>query len=155
MPEIKNRCTKVHGMSPMDAAIAKLTPSNQESLHVRGLKCAKTCCDSQIHPLKSRITAVPSCRQVEWPACSKSCRYDAASDSNYRRLKEQFAHSLRSFAGSLPARRGGPCKTVVYQGVARLGEPLFRFGGAGFVKASFQRPGPQNEISIAFAMLTP
>ena len=56
---------------------------------------------------------------------------------------------------SLPARRGGPCKTVVYQGVARLGEPLFRFWGAGLVKASFQRPGPQNEISIALAMLTP
>ena len=69
--------------------------------------------------------------------------------------RSEFAQSLRSFAGSLPARRGGPCKTVVYQGVARLGEPLFRFGGAGLVKASFQRPGPQNETSIAFAMLTP
>ena len=32
-PEIGNRCTEVHGMSPMAAAIAKLTPSNQESLH--------------------------------------------------------------------------------------------------------------------------
>ena len=29
------------------------------------------------------------------------------------------------------------------------------FCGPGLVKASFQRPGPQNEISIAFAMLTP
>ena len=29
------------------------------------------------------------------------------------------------------------------------------FWGSGLVKASFQRPGPQNEISIAFAMLTP
>ena len=30
--EIGNHCTEVPGMSPMDAAIAKLTPSNQESL---------------------------------------------------------------------------------------------------------------------------
>ena len=29
------------------------------------------------------------------------------------------------------------------------------FCGSGLVKASFRRPGPQNEISIAFAMLTP
>ena len=29
------------------------------------------------------------------------------------------------------------------------------FWGSGLVKASFQRPAPQNEISIAFAMLTP
>ena len=66
-----------------------------------------------------------------------------------------FAQSLRSFAGSLAARRGGPCKDGIYQGVARPGGPLFRFVGSGLVKASFRRPGPQNEISIACAMLTP
>ena len=72
-----------------------------------------------------------------------------------RGARSEFAQSLRSFAGSLSARRGGPCKTVVYQGVARLGEPLLRFVDPGLLKASFQRPGPQNETSIAFAMLTP
>ena len=41
--------------------------------------------------LKSRINAAPSCQQVEWPACSRRCRYGAASDSNFRRRKvEQF-----------------------------------------------------------------
>ena len=56
-PEIKNHCSYGTVSWQSLAAILKLTPSNQESLHVRGLKCAKTCCDSQIHPLKSRITA--------------------------------------------------------------------------------------------------
>ena len=86
---------------------------------------------------------------------AQSLRSFAGSLPARRGARSEFAQSLRSFAGSLSARRGGPCKTVVYQGVARLGEPLFRFGGAGLVKASFQRPGPQNETSIAFAMLTP
>ncbi len=41
--------------------------------------------------LKSRIDVAPSCQQVEWPACSRRCRYGAASDSNFRRRKvEQF-----------------------------------------------------------------
>ena len=41
--------------------------------------------------LKSRIDAALSCRQVEWPACNGRCRYDAASDSNFRSRKvEQF-----------------------------------------------------------------
>ena len=40
--------------------------------------------------LKSRITAVPSCRQVEWPACSSRSRIDAVSDSNFRCLKEEW-----------------------------------------------------------------
>ncbi len=35
--------------------------------------------------LKSRIDAALSCRQVERPAYSSLCRYDAASDSNFRR----------------------------------------------------------------------
>ena len=39
------------------AVIPKLTPSNQESLHTGGRFLAKTCSDSQIDPLKSRITA--------------------------------------------------------------------------------------------------
>ena len=69
--------------------------------------------------LKSGITAVLSCRRVEWPACGRSlplryrvrfkfsspqsrtvppaesrCRYDAASDSNFRsRIKERPACS--------------------------------------------------------------
>ena len=39
------------------AAIPKFTPSNQESLQHKGQNAGKTCSDSQIHPLKSRITA--------------------------------------------------------------------------------------------------
>ena len=64
--------------------------------------------------------------------------------------------AVASLLCRLPSRSPrGPCKTVVHQGVARLGEPLLRFVDPGLVKASFRRPGPQNETSIAFAMLTP
>ena len=68
-----------------------------------------------------------------------------------RNLRSRFAPLQAPF----PLAAGALAKLWRHQGVARLGEPLFRFGGAGLVKASFQRPGPQNEISIAFAMLTP
>ena len=39
------------------AAIPKFTPRNQESLHAKGRKRANPCSDSQVYPLKSRITA--------------------------------------------------------------------------------------------------
>ena len=56
-PEIKNRCT-MEGVSRQNpAVILKFTPSNQESLHAGGRFQAKTCSDSQVHPIKSRITA--------------------------------------------------------------------------------------------------
>ena len=60
-PEIKNRCSNeaVSGQNP--AVIPKFTPSNQESLHAKRRKLGKTCSDSQIDPLKSRIDA------REWP----------------------------------------------------------------------------------------
>ena len=56
-PQIKNHCRTeaVSGQKP--AVIPKFTPSNQESLHAGGRFRAKTCSDSQVHPLKSRITA--------------------------------------------------------------------------------------------------
>ena len=57
--EIKNHCTLEGVSGGKLAAIAKFTPSNQESLHAGGRFQAKPCSDSQIHPLKSRITAVP------------------------------------------------------------------------------------------------
>ena len=76
-----------------------------------------------------------------------------------RSLPEERDRNLRSRFAPLqapfPLAAGALAKLWRHQGVAPLGEPLFRFGGAGLVKASFQRPGPQNEISIAFAMLTP
>ena len=45
--EIGNRCTEVAGMYPIAAAIAKLTPSNQESLHVSGRNVPHGCSDCQ------------------------------------------------------------------------------------------------------------
>ena len=60
-PEIKNHCTLEDVSGQNHAAIPKFTPSNQESLHAKGRKLGKTCSDSQINPLKSRIDA------REWP----------------------------------------------------------------------------------------
>ena len=57
-PEIKNHCAREAVSWQKPAVIAKFTPSNQESLHARGPFQAKPCSDSQINPLKSRITAV-------------------------------------------------------------------------------------------------
>ena len=56
-PEIKNRCSRgaISGQKP--AAIHKLTPSNQESLQTQSHFRAIPCSDSQVYPLKSRITA--------------------------------------------------------------------------------------------------
>ena len=68
-----------------------------------------------------------------------------------RNLRSRFAPLQAPF----PLAAGALAKLWRHQGVARLGEPLFRFGGPGLVKASFRRPGPQNAISIALAMLTP
>ena len=56
-PEIKNHCTLEDVSGQNHAAIPKFTPSNQESLHAKGRKRGKTCSDSQIDPLKSRIDA--------------------------------------------------------------------------------------------------
>ena len=47
-PEIKNHCTLEGVSRQKPAAIPKLTPSNQESLHARGRFQAKTCSDSQV-----------------------------------------------------------------------------------------------------------
>ena len=56
-PEIKNRCSAeaISGQNP--AVILKFTPRNQESLQHQRCSRAKTCSDSQVYPLKSRITA--------------------------------------------------------------------------------------------------
>ena len=55
--EIKNRCTLEALSRQNPAAIAKFTPSNQESQRTGGRFQAKPCSDSQIDPLKLRITA--------------------------------------------------------------------------------------------------
>ena len=76
-----------------------------------------------------------------------------------RSLPEERDRNLRSrFAplqAPVPLAAGALAKLWCHQGVARLGEPLLRFVDPGLLKASFRRPGPQNAISIAFAMLTP
>ena len=46
--EIGNRCTEVPEMCPMAAAIVKLTPSNQESLHGSPRIDPRGCIDSQV-----------------------------------------------------------------------------------------------------------
>ena len=56
-PEIKNHCAPRVKSQENPAAILKLAPSNQESLHAGGRFQAKPCSDSQIDPLKSRTTA--------------------------------------------------------------------------------------------------
>ena len=56
-PEIRNRCTDYSGFGLFAAAIVKLTPSNQESLHGSPRNVPHCCSDCQIDPLKSRITA--------------------------------------------------------------------------------------------------
>ena len=75
-----------------------------------------------------------------------------------RSLPEERDRDLRSRFAPLqapfPLAAGALAKLWRHQGVARLGEPLFRFGGAGLVTASFRRPGTQNAISIDFALLT-
>ena len=45
--EIVNRCTEVPGMNPIVAAIVKLTPSNQESLHGSPRNVLHVCSDCQ------------------------------------------------------------------------------------------------------------
>ena len=59
---------------------------------------------------------------------------------------ERHYHSAASIL-HFRARLANRCK--VFHVYALL------FWGSGLVKASFRRPGTQNEISIAFAMLTP
>ena len=56
-PEIKNHCAPRVKSQENPAAILKLAPSNQESLHAGGRFRANTCGDSQVYPMKSRITA--------------------------------------------------------------------------------------------------
>ena len=73
------------------------------------------------------------------------------SEGRDRNLRSRFAPLQAPF----PLAAGALAKLWRHQGVARLGEPLFRFVGPGLVKASFRRPGPQNGVSIALAMLTP
>ena len=75
-------------MRPIAAAIVKLTPSNQESL-----QCIVPA--SITARLRSRCrngdASDSNYRRLkeEWPACSKSCRHAAASDSNFRRRKTE------------------------------------------------------------------
>ena len=52
--------------------------------------------------LKSGITAVPSCRQVEWPACHGRSRYDAASDSIFLRRKVERFRLQEVFTATMP-----------------------------------------------------
>ena len=129
-------------------------------------------------PLRQRSDASDSilrCREREWfrlqnVTTTRLHRFlilglDLGIDARFHPETSSIVHRFlisgpdlgvdASFAGFLAARRGGPCKDGIYQGVARPVGPLFRFVGSGLVKASFRRPGPQNEISIAFAMLTP
>ena len=47
-PKIKNHCSDEAVSGQSLAAIPKLTPSNQESMHERGLKQGKPCIDSQV-----------------------------------------------------------------------------------------------------------
>ena len=67
-PEIKNHCSQKDKAWAIPAAILKLTPSNQESLHAGGCKQAKPCSDSQVYPLKSRIDARSSPSPAHHPA---------------------------------------------------------------------------------------
>ena len=88
-PEIKNRCTH-EGINRQNlAAIPKLTPSNQESLHAGGRFRAKTCSDSQVDPLKSRITAEPRSfpgkTRQRFPSLGPKSRIDAVASQFWRR----------------------------------------------------------------------
>ena len=47
-PEIKNHCIARAILEGFPAAIPKLTPSNQESMHARGRKRGNPCIDSQV-----------------------------------------------------------------------------------------------------------
>ena len=57
--EIQNHCRHKAFSGQFFAAIPKFTHSNQESLQKRGRFRAIPCSDSQIYPMKSRITAAP------------------------------------------------------------------------------------------------
>ena len=60
-PEIKNHCSQKDKAWAIPAAILKLTPSNQESLHAGACKQAKPCSDSQVYPpkIKNRCKKQP------------------------------------------------------------------------------------------------
>ena len=94
------------------AAIVKLTPSNQESLHESAWNEPRSCSDCQIDPpeIKNHCTKVHGMNHIvaaiaksgpeiknhcstivaaakNGPPAEGRCRYDAASDSNFRRRK--------------------------------------------------------------------
>ena len=56
-PEIRNHCTQEGQSRAISAAIPKFTPSIQESLQRQSQNAGNLCSDSQVYPLKSRITA--------------------------------------------------------------------------------------------------
>ena len=62
-----------------------------------------------------------------------------------------ISHASRAF--SLPARRGGPCKALLSRSYAAR-RPLFRFRPLPY-RSKLLTALAENEISIAFAMLTP
>ena len=89
-PEIKNHCSRGAVSWRNLAVILKLTPSNQESLQLWDCFWAIPCSDSQIDPMKSRITAAfglfPRKSMHRFPSLGLKSRITACSRPSSARV---------------------------------------------------------------------
>ena len=89
-PEIKNHCSRGAVSWRNLAVILKLTPSNQESLQLWDCFWVIPCSDSQIDPMKSRITAAfglfPRKSMHRFPSLGLKLRIDACSRPSSARV---------------------------------------------------------------------
>ena len=142
-PEIKNHCT-LEGVSRQKlAAIAKLTPSNQESLQCKRRFQANPCSDSQIDPLKSRITArwraFPGKKLQRFASLCPKSRIDAEGSPSSARI---YAHPT----ARVPSRvDDASCLGYFAWGRARVGSAVAAKAGAdapgGGISLCFCRRG--------------